>query len=36
MVGHAELDVWSYRLVGVDRWTCGIRCVVIQISGCGW
>ena len=36
MVGHAELDMWPYRLVGVDGWACRIRCVAIQISGCGW
>ena len=34
MIGPVELDVWSYRLVGVDGRAC--RCVVIQISGCGW
>ena len=48
MVGHVELDVWSYRLVGVGGWACrcvaiqisddgwACRCVAIQISGCGW
>ena len=36
MFGHAELDMWSYRLVGVDGWACRIRYEVIQIGGCGW